>query len=66
MKGAQRVLVSVGAVRKTHPHVSLHVCNQSSSIEACMPPPPSPPPPQYTCKQGAVVQLGGRVDVAPI
>lgn len=62
MKGVWHVLVSVGVVRKMHTHVSLHVCNQSSSIEACM----LLPPPQYTCKQGAVVQLGGHVDVALI
>lgn len=62
MKGVRHVLVSVGVVRKMHTHMSLHVSNQSSSIEACM----LLPPPQYTCKQGAVVQLGGHVDVAPI
>lgn len=45
-----------------HAHVSLHMCNQSSSIEACM----LPPPPVDAGKQGAVVQLGGHVDAAPI
>lgn len=44
MKGVQHVIVSVWVVSEMHTHMSLHVCNQSSSIEACMLPPQPPTP----------------------
>lgn len=65
MKGVQHVRVSLGLGRSVHVHGSLHMWNQSSSIEACMQPPP-PPGLVDAGKQGAVVQPGGHGDVAPI